>query len=239
MKFLITGHKGFIGSYVFDHFSKKYDCIGIDKKEGNDLIDCELPHFDVVIHLAAVASVQLSKTNPQAYWINNVDVSKRLFDHATKIGARILYASSSSVNTWYLNPYGTTKKAMEYIAPPGSLGMRFHNVYAKNSRPDMMYRKLIDNTAKYITHHTRDYTHVLDVVSAIELLYDNQITGVVDIGNSNPVSIIELAQAAGRNLPFQEVEGEAIHTCANTALLESLGWKPTKHVLTEMKNDIL
>lgn len=239
MKFLITGHRGFIGRYVFDHFSKKYDCVGIDKKDGQDLLNCPLPDVDVIIHLAAVASVQLSRIEPETFWVNNVEVSKRVFEHAERIGARVLYASSSSVKSWHLNPYGTTKRIVEFIAPPKSLAMRFHNVYAKDSRPDMMYRRLIDDNAHYVTDHYRDFTHVLDVVSAIEVLYDNGVTGAVDIGSSNPVSVRELARVAGRKLDLKRVEGEALRTCADITLLQSLGWQPTKDVLAEMKNDIL
>lgn len=239
MKFLITGHEGFIGRHVFNHFSKHHDCVGLDIKSGNDILNCPLPECDVVIHLAGLAGVRQSVNEPDRYWQNNVIGSQRIFDHANMIGARVMYASSSSVKQWHNNPYATTKKIVEYIAPPKSLGMRFHTVYGKDSRPDMMYQMLLQNRATYITNHMRDFTHVDDVVSAIDLLYTNGVCGVVDVGEGNPVSVIHLSQSAGRALPLMTVTGEAQITCADPSLLKSLGWVPTKHVLEQIKNDLL
>jgi nucleoside-diphosphate-sugar epimerase len=85
----------------------------------------------------------------------------------------------------------------------------------------------------------RDFTHVDDVVSAIDILYNNEITGIIDIGSGNPTSVLHLSQVAGRSLPLKAVTGEAHITCANNQLLKSLGWLPTKNVLEQMKNDIL
>ena len=236
---LITGHEGFIGKHVFKHFSAIDQCIGLDVKSGNDINICTLPECDTIIHLAGLAGVRQSKYMPDLYWQHNVEASRRIFQHAEAIGARVLYASSSSVVGWYNNPYATTKKVVEMMSPPKSLGMRFHTVYGRDSRPDMMYRMLLDDTATYITNHTRDFTHVDDVVSAIDVLYNTKMCGVVDIGTGSPVSVEAVAQAAGRMLPVMRVEGEADTTCANTNIIRSLGWKPTKHVLDQMRFDIL
>lgn len=239
MKILITGHKGFIGRHVFDHFSKTNECIGIDIKDGNDLLTCDIPQCDRIIHLAARAGVRASFGDPDGYWNTNVVASKRLFEHAHRNNIHVIYASSSSAKQWYNNPYATTKFVMEQVAIGRTCGLRFHTVYGKDSRPDMMYSMLLHNQAKYVTQHMRDFTHVDDVVSAIDLVYNNNVCGIVDVGSGNPVSVIELAQRAGRNLPVKEVTGEAHVTCANPTLLKSLGWKPTKNVLDEMQNDLL
>ena len=239
MKMLITGHEGFIGRHVFEYFSNKHECVGLDKQSGNDILTCDLPECDVIIHLAGYAGVRQSWHAPDDYWNNNVTASRRIFEHAERIGAKVMYASSSSVKEWYNNPYATSKKVMEEFAPPRSLGMRFHTVYGKDSRPDMMYRMLIDKRARYVTNHMRDFTHVSDVVSAIDTLYNNGICGTVDIGCGNPTSVIHLSQVANQYLPIKGVTGEAQITCADITLLKSLGWKPTKNVLEQMKNDLL
>ena len=68
------------------------------------------------------------------------------------------------------------------MAPPNSVGMRFFNVWSKeNSRSDMLFRMLQENTAKYITKHNRDYIHVHDVVRAIEYIMPSTYTGTIDI----------------------------------------------------------
>lgn len=56
MNILITGHKGFVGGYFIEKYSK-HNITGIDIKEGNDARDFFKSNdtsFDLVIHLAAV-----------------------------------------------------------------------------------------------------------------------------------------------------------------------------------------
>lgn len=238
MRILVTGHRGFIGRNVYEHFSTDHDVVGIDIKDGIDLYDCVLPDVDVVIHLAANAGVRQSIADPIPYWRNNVEVSKRLFEHY-KQTAYIAYASSSSAKQWYNNPYATTKAVVEVLAPNNSCGMRFHTVYGVDSRPDMMYDKLINGRAKYATNHSRDFTHVSDVVSAIECVIQHRLTGVIDVGTGAPVSVLDLVEAAGQRLPIQSVTGEAVHTEANPTALLSCGWRPTKNVLEQIRYDIV
>lgn len=239
---IITGHLGFIGRNVFRHMMNEgFHCYGVDIKAGKDIRTCSLPSCDFIIHLAALAGVRKSRDNPEEYWSVNVDGSKRIFDHGLKWNAPVFYASSSSAKQWPTSPYATTKRAMEAIAPEGSIGMRFHTVYGIDSRPDMMYRMLLDNTATYKTHHTRDFTHISDLVAAIDLIgknYKNIESRVVDIGSGSPVAVSDLVEAAGRDLPFKEVEGEQEHSLADISLMKSLGWEPKHNVLDDMKRDI-
>lgn len=239
MTILITGYKGFIGRHVYKHFSVKEECVGIDIVDGNDILTCELPQCDTIIHLAARAGVRKSWKMPDEYWQVNVEGSRRIFQHAERIGARVLYASSSSVKEWYLNPYATTKKVVEEMAPPRSLGMRFHTVYGPDSRPDMLYDMLIKNKATYVTYHWRDFTHVNDVVSAIDVLYTAKVCGVVDVGSANPVRVVDVACAAGRDLPLRSVSGEQTSSHADISVLRSLGWSPSGNVIKDIQNAIL
>lgn len=238
---LVTGHRGFIGSNVFRHLMNEgFTCQGFDIKNDKDIRSCSLPSCDLIVHLAALAGVRKSHENPQEYWSVNVDGSKRIFEHAQKWNAKVIYASSSSAKQWWTSPYAATKKAMEAIAPEGSVGLRFHTVYGHNSRPDMMYRKLIDDTATYCTRHTRDFTHVNDVVSAIVTAYNNyeDMPPVLDVGSGNAVSVGDLAAAAGRTLPYKEVTGEQESSLADISVLKQFGWSPKYNVLDEIKKDI-
>ena len=169
MRILVTGHKGFIGSYVYNHL--KYDAGYGELVEGldfpDDIGDFQGPegmfakHYDVIIHLAAFAALRDSIENPEKFWENNVEKSKPIFEYCRKNNVRLLYASSAGAHGWWMNPYAITKKVNEVQAPPNSVGMRFFNVWAEeDSRPDMLYRMLQENTAKYITRHRRDYIHV-------------------------------------------------------------------------------
>ena len=171
MKILVTGHKGFIGSHVYEYFKNEFgdefEVDGIDFPD--DIGDFKTDTiYDCVIHLAAFAALRDSIENPDKFWENNVVKSQPIFDYCRKNNTRLLYASSAGAYGWWMNPYAITKKVNEIQAPPNSVGMRFFNVWAeKDSRSDMLYRMLQEDTAKYITRHERDYIHVKDVVRAI------------------------------------------------------------------------
>ena len=70
MNILVTGHRGFIGTNLFPILKSRFsdNIIGLDIKDGNDLLTCELPQADVIIHLAGLSGVRQSLDNPTEYW---------------------------------------------------------------------------------------------------------------------------------------------------------------------------
>ena len=156
-----------------------------------------------------------------------------IFDYCRENNVRLLYASSAGAHGWWQNPYAITKKVNEIQAPPDSVGMRFFNVWAEeNSRPDMLYRMLQENTAKYITRHKRDYVHVHDITTAILTLIPSHFRGHLDIGFGQSIPVMDIAKAMGRELPIKEdTPGEPDSLCADITILESLGWYPTINIL--------
>jgi dTDP-glucose 4,6-dehydratase/UDP-glucose 4-epimerase len=240
MKILVTGHKGFIGSHVYEYFTDLgFEVDGYDRPD--DLGDFKTDKiYDVVIHLAANAAIREAVANPDLFWENNVEKSKPIFDYCRDNNVRCLYASSAAVYEWWINAYGISKKVNEVQAPPNSVGMRFFNVYAeKVSRTDMLYRMLEDKTATYLTRHKRDWIHVDDIVSAIATLIPSSYTGVLDVGTGDPVSVIDLATKMGMgHLPIKEdTPGERDITCADPSKLMELGWRPTINILDTVKTN--
>ena len=248
MKILVTGHKGFIGSHVFNDLRHEqgygYAVEGMDFPD--DIGDFQGPegmfakHYDCIIHLAAFAALRDSIDNPEKFWENNVEKSKPIFDYCRKNNVRLLYASSAGAHGWWQNPYAITKKVNEVQAPPNSVGMRFFNVWAENdSRPDMLYRMLQEDTAKYITRHERDYIHVKDVVRAIAYLMPTTYTGSIDVGTGQKTSILGMAKAMGRDLPIKEdTPGEPDSLCADTTELRKLGWYPTINIMDHLNGNV-
>jgi len=241
MKILITGHKGFIGSYLWDHIKNSgvdVELDGIDFPD--DIGDFKTDKiYDVVIHLAAFAALRESFENPDRFWENNVEKSQPIFDYCRDNDVRLLYASSAGAHGWWQNPYAITKKVNEIQAPPNSVGMRFFNVWAEeNSRPDMLYRMLQENTAKYITRHKRDYVHVHDITTAILTLIPSHFRGHLDIGFGQSISVMDIAKAMGRDLPIkEETPGEPDSLCADIRQLTELGWYPTINITDTFKDD--
>ena len=116
MNILLTGHRGFIGSRLLNALNLNHEVTGIDLVDGDDLLTCELPNvdFDLIIHLAGRSGVRESIKDPSAYWMNNVEASRRLFERYPD--TRILYASSSSSYEPDLNPYAASKYVLEELS---------------------------------------------------------------------------------------------------------------------------
>jgi UDP-glucuronate 4-epimerase len=239
-RILLTGAKGFIGFHLYKFLTElDYDVIPADNCTGLgqhnrdlnidganwDLLTCDLPDVDVVIHLAAKAGVRESKKFPLKYWENNVHVTERIFKRYSN-KAKILYASSSSAADM-MSPYAMTKAVCELIAPPMAIGMRFFTVYGPKSRPDMLIRMLSEGKQfKTIARHTRDFTHVYDVIAGIECLLSNDVVGgVYDIGAGVPVKIIDVCKMFGQSPEEVDVVDESQTTCANPSFMHALGWE--------------
>jgi nucleoside-diphosphate-sugar epimerase len=239
VKILITGHKGFIGSALFSRLlNTKHELTGLDVAASNleNLLYCDFPNenFDLIIHLAGKSGVRESLADPAAYWLNNVEASRRLFDRYPN--ARIIYASSSSAYEPDLNPYAASKYILEELAARynNTLGMRLHTVYSNKPRPGMFFDKLLNGKLEYVTRHHRDFIHIEDVLDAIELLIKKtHVQGVLDIGTGVPVKIRELAP----HLPVRlNTQGEREFTCANIEKLKTLGFKPKYSVKEFLTN---
>ena len=75
MRILVTGHKGFIGSHVYNYLKNDYDLGGlVDGMDfPDDIGDFQGPegmfakHYDVIIHLAAFAALRDSIENPNKF----------------------------------------------------------------------------------------------------------------------------------------------------------------------------
>jgi len=235
MKVSVTGSRGFIGSRLVELLKESgHEVVEWDKliSEDHDIANWRPEDCDVLIHLAGLANVRKSLEQPEEYWYTNVELSKSLFFLALSSNMRVIYASSSCAKRWWLSPYGTSKKAMESIAPPRSLGMRFTTVYGPGSRKDMLIGRIRDNKLEYVTDHTRDFIHVDDVCSAIIKNLNNTIlSGVIDVGTGVGTSVQELSQIAGMEVPLKEGEPcEASENVADTRPLLATGWKPKYNV---------
>ena len=241
MKVLVTGHRGFIGRYVFADWRKElgYEVHGIDFPD--DIKNFKGGDYGLVIHLAAYADLRESVEQPEKYYENNVLKAKPLFEWCRETNTRLLYASTGAANENYWdNPYALSKWVNEQMAPPNSVGMRFSTVYGPDVRPNMMYGLLRDKKATYVTNHKRDWIHVKDVCSAIRYLAPSSITGPVQIGYGESVPVKKLAEKFGQgDLPVKDyTPGEVDDNVADISVMASIGWMPTISVLESVDADL-
>lgn len=242
MKVSVTGSRGFIGSRLTQLLKDLgHQVIEWDRNinSNRDISMWEPEDCDAVVHLAGYANVRKSLEEPEKYWHNNVELSKRLFRLASLYEMRIIYASSSCAKKWWLSPYGTSKRAMESVAPQHSLGMRFTTVYGPGSRDDMLIGRIRDKTLKYVTDHTRDFIHVDDICSAIIKNLDNsQLNGIIDVGTGTGVKIDDLVNSFYEN-KLPKVNGhpcEAKENVADTEALLKTGWRPKYNIQDYIKD---
>lgn len=219
---------------------------------------------DVVVHLAAKANARLAVDDPHEYQSVNVTGTINMLELAKDFGVKnFVLASSSSVygnknripfheddrTDYPLSPYGVTKKTGELLAHTyhhnfglNAICLRFFTVYGENNRPDMVMYKWAKNilTGKPIEisgkgERRRDYTYVGDIVDGIVRAMRKPLGyEVINLGNSNPVSLKELLAT------FEKVSGKkAIVTSrpSHNASVENtyadvskakkvLGWRP-------------
>jgi nucleoside-diphosphate-sugar epimerase len=234
-KLLITGIKGFIGYNLYNYLKYDYEIIGIDDCSGlacderdvpyihADLLTCDFPDADIVIHLAGRGDLKNSWTDINGFYLSNVKATKRIFDFYSNAD-RILYASSSSVLE-ITDPYGFSKAVCEDLAPSNAIGMQFYTVYGDYGRPDMLYRMALEDKLSYKTNHTRDFIHVSELSRYIELLMDyGRLGEVYQMGSAKPQTITDFLKYVGytKELPFKEVTGEREYTCADMAKIRKL-----------------
>jgi len=194
MKVLITGHKGYIGSKIYNKcLTLGWDVKGCDLKEDNkDIINLpnseEYLHFkpDIIFHLAANPRVQQSVEMPSSVCYTNVYGTSCVLEYARKVKVkRVVFSSSSAIygnGDGPVNPYGLHKlqnelecKLYSRMFGVDTVCLRYYNVYSECQKPSDVYptvisawmqsiRKGRDLTVYGEGQHKRDYVHVNDIV---------------------------------------------------------------------------
>ena len=209
---------------ILKKFKNKFSFTKLDICNQKKLLDYFRQNkYDYVIHLAAQAGVRFSIENPDAYFNSNILGFYNIMN-ASRINnvKHFIFASTSSVygdtnkfpiketdNTNSpLTFYAASKKSNEVLAHSyaniyklQSTGLRFFTVYGTYGRPDMSIFKftnaIINN--KFFNlfnngNHIRDFTHVNDVVDAIQKLlpikYNKKIPfEIFNIGCEKPIHL--------------------------------------------------
>ena len=187
--------------------------------------------FDFVFNLAAQAGVRYSIHHPRKYIDTNILGFFNIIEACKKYKVkRLFYASSSSVygeskkfplkeseNISPKNIYGLSKKINEEISyiynkfyNLNLTGLRFFTVYGNWGRPDMMMLKFIESYFKkkvFRLHnfgkHTRDFTHIDDVVEILHKLLKNnkklKKNDVLNICSNKPMNLLNVISFMMKN----------------------------------------
>jgi UDP-glucose 4-epimerase len=208
---VITGHQGFIGSYL----TQKIKYYGVDKKSGNNILYCELPMATTVIHLAAEPGVVASVKDPYMNAFTNIMGTIRLCKKYSN--ARFIFASSGgTIQEKIISPYGLSKYTCEeYIKLlcDDYVILRFPNVYGDGSRS--VIDKFLNSEESVIYGDgsaTRTYGYIDDVVEAI-VQAQKWPCGTYKLGGVQNYSVLEIAEAIGHPIRFEpKRKGELDHS---------------------------
>ena len=270
---LVTGGAGFIGSNLIKRLLKEghsvtsidnYDS-GLESNHHNSVIykndDIEkisfMPqHFDTIYHLAALSRIQPSFENPEETFRVNVSGTQKVCEFARRIGAKLIYAGSSS--RWhdpYQSPYAAYKHVGEEICKmykkTYSMDIeiaRFYNVYGPNEIVDGDWAAVIGIWRRQVRdgeeitivgdgNQRRDFTHVDDIVNGLILAGDNISNREFQLGTGKEYSILEIAAAFDHEFEFidprpgDRPNGKADLTLTN----EILGYEPSIDVMDYIK----
>lgn len=256
MKILVTGHKGYIGSHLFEQLSE-HDVVGIDLKDGNDILHC-LPNenFDCVFHLAALPRVEYSVENPFYTMKQNVLVTSKLLEWSKNHGVKTFIFSSSSAiygeGEGPKSPYGLHKlvsemecKLYQDLFDIKCVCLRYFNVYSEDQEYGGSYSTVVSAWMQMIKEgnplridgdgeQSRDFIHVDDIVSA-NIWCMNNIEKIenlwYDVGYGETCTLNDIKNIVDRYNSVEWVSGpprsgDVKHTEIGRQRLQTTGWKP-------------
>lgn len=218
--------------------------------------------FDVIFHLGAQARIQPSFDRPIETADSNIMGTVQILELARKVGARVVYAGSSSFyGDPHKNPYALSKWLGEemcimynrvYKVPV--VIARFFNVYGPRHPYSGQYATVIGvfemqrktNTPITVVgtgEQKRDFTHVSDIVNGLVAMSKDNWTGeIFNLGCGVNYSINEVADLFQSKCGIEYLPqrpGEADVTLADISFTqEKLFWVP-KYDLKTYINEFL
>ena len=249
MSTLVTGGAGFIGSNLVEELLKAGENVvvldnmhtgspgNLEGLEGSlKLIraSCnDLPGMDLrpekIYHLGIPSSSPMYKKNP--YLVGEaLNGFTAVFELAKKSGARVVYASSSSLYNGLLPPhredmtiqvadyYTEARLAMERMAElykrlfdVSSVGMRFFSVYGPKEEAKKEYANMVTQFLWEMREgktpvifgdgsQTRDFTYVKDVVRALQLAMKSDYHGILNVGTGKAYSFNDVIEILNQKL---------------------------------------
>jgi nucleoside-diphosphate-sugar epimerase len=217
-------------------------------------------HPDCCVHLAwYVVHGRYQNAQENVHYLQQgIDLFSRLIDAGCPRIVGIGTCFEYDTSTGYLAESSPTRPATLYarcklelgralgeLASRASTGwawIRLFYLYGPGEHPQRLIPRVISAIEREVpvdlhgAGHIRDYLHVDDVASAIGAVAERDLTGFVNVGSGEPVSvrrIVEaIAQVSGRTAVIRETApppvADPAFVCANVDLLKrATGWAPS------------
>ena len=279
MKILVTGGAGFVGSslatalykqgHIVDildnYFVREYTPEGVANvivQDINDKLDCI--GYDAIYHLAAVSRIQYSFKEPRKTFKTNVDGTENITTHASKIGAKLIYVSSSSIhNNPLQSPYSISKwigeeviKMYHKVYNLDAQIVRLYNVYGPGELSGTELDAVIGKWRNDIKHNNiieivgdgnqkRDFTHIDDIVDGLIKLLSYESTELKEweLGTGFNYTLNEVAHMFQEkyNCEIKYIKNQNGNypnsLRVNDNALKELSWSPTDKLKNYIHND--
>ena len=231
MKILLTGVRGFLGNYLFEHLSKKYQIEGEDIKTDklHDIARQGYPlaRYDVIINCAAELTDKDNMIHTNVLGVDN------LTRYCKNRNVKLIHFSTVSI--YGSSYYGLSKKMGEDIIrfwdSPDWVILRMTNVYQPKGKGDSPACRFSRGETEIFGNglHTKDHIHIRDVLSAVELAIKDNWYGEVNLASGTTLSVNNIFARLGMGeaiyLKNKKVDMEESKLDNSKAL--KLGWSPT------------
>ncbi len=250
MNILITGGAGFIGTKLANKLAKKNKIYILDfpekiKEKSKYLKNCKLLNgdirnkniflkinnkIDLVYHLAALCSTEMSEKYPRQCYATNVEGTKNLLKWCVKKKVKkIIFTSSMAVygrnspniqestKCKPVSVYGKTKLMGEKILLSQqnkikTIILRLFNVYGPdqdlNNEVQGMFSIYLKHAITYkkifvkgSLNRVRDFVYIDDVVSALK--HNFKSSNIYNVGTGKPSKVINVIKSIFKNLKIK------------------------------------
>lgn len=280
-RILVTGGAGFVGTNLIKRLLKEnHEVISLDNystgyktnhQPGCEYIEGEINQIDfdktfgkvdLIYHLAALARIQPSLTQPELFIKNNFMGTLSVLEYARKHNIQVIYSGSSSKHHGlYGSPYAWSKyggeelcKLYSSVYDLNTTICRFYNVYGPHHLKTGEYATVIGIFEDQFTNNKpltivgtgeqkRDFTHINDIVDGlVRCIGHNFKAEIFELGRGNNFSINEIANLFGKSYPkinIPQRDGEYDSTlCSDPKAKEILGWSPKENLDNYIKKFI-
>ena len=221
LRILVTGATGFVGPFVVGALrARGHEVVTVARSQGDAVVDLSIPGMadavtealapDLVLNLAAMASIAACEASPERARAIHVDVPERF---ARRFGARLLHVSTDLVfdgrrapysedsPTAPLSIYGATKaegeeRARRHAGRVVRLPLLFGpDARGRGATASLRAAQAARAVSRLYTNEYRAPLHVADATAAlVELVLDPGAPGIVHVPGPERCSRWELAR---------------------------------------------